>query len=427
MTPLPSRHYIGVRRGEENDVDFPRWYVEDEPAGEMLGTRPRVDCRVAAPDYAGGDDRGFARMVTHSRGAVSAGDRVAAPEYAAEGDRSVAGTATRGRGAESAGYWVAAPEYAAESVHGFARTGTRGRGVESEKRRVAAPGYAVEEEEDSGVETMLRTPAFYSRGRRPGLAGEGALREDFQYSPQRVVSDRAAAAPHYLTDVNTPPRGTVAGRDNSTARASPSPKGHVKLPQYSGEEPIESYRIQVELAAQLNGWSDAETAMGLAVALKGRAAQVLTSLRREERLDYCVLMGAPGRFGAHRLCARAPPLSSERAHWRVWPEDIPGGATRGREGGVNAVGPQSSPSCTSLYVRQAGWVEDQCDEEEAVQSAASAPPRQEKKMDIRRQPGGRSQAACYRCGEPGHIARNCPAPAPLNPPPAPALNERRAT
>ena len=452
----PTGHYIGVRSGineEEIDIDFQRLQVTDERASEwlaseMFGAQQRVRDRVAAPDHAAERRYDFTQ-------------------------------ATVDRGAASAWYRVATPSYVAEESDDFLITRSYARSTESEGSRVPAPEYAGEEREDSASVTMLRTPAVFSSRRRPGPAGGGALSEDF-HSPQRDNTP-----PHYLFDGQTPRSAagratvnhpTLLSTPTSTARAPP--RGHVKLPQYSGEEPIESYRIQVELAAQLNGWSDAETAMGLAVALKGRAAQVLTSLRKEERLNYNVLMGAlEQRFGRpvsmdeamSKLFARVRgekeglgayaaeiqelTLRSYPGYPRELQEDLARTAfVRGLrpyrlKEHIGVFGPRTfrealreaervesmlwvpnrTPSAPA-YVRQAEWVEDQSDEEEVVQSAAPTPPppRQEKKTAKRRQFSDRSQAGCYRCGEPGHIARNCPAPAPLKPPTAPALNERRA-
>ena len=214
--------------------------------------------------------------------------------------------------------------------------------------------------------------------------------------------------------------------------------------------------------------------MGLAVALKGRAAQILTSLRMEERLDYYVLMGAlEQRFGRSvstdeamtKLFARVRgekesigayaaeiqelTLRSYPGYPRELQEDLARTAfVRGLrpyrlKEHISVFGPKTfrvalreaqrvepmlwAPTritSAQAHVRQAEWVEDEGDEEEAVQSAAPAPPRQTKRTTRGYKPGGRAQAGCYRCGEPGHIARNCPAPAPLSLSPPPALNDK---
>ena len=353
----------------------------------------------------------------------------------------------------------------------------RGLGMKTSSR-VAAPSYAAEENDDSALGTMLQTPAFYGRHPIPAAGftqGEGVVSPRgrlFEYTP-----------PHDQTDIAPPPRVTTRDAANGHISLQPGPafgacappKGHVKLPQYNGEEPIESYRIQVELAAQLNGWSDEETAMGLAVALRGRAAQVLISLRREERLDYNILMGAlEQRFGRPmsmdeamtKLFVRARAekesvgayaaeiqeltLRSYPSYPRALQEDLARTAfVRGLrpyrlKEHVSVFGPRTfrealqeaervesmlwTPSRAPAYVRSAEWVEEQ-NEDGAVQSAlpAAPPPRQVKKTP-RRAPAGRPfPAGCFRCGEPGHMARNCPAPTPRSPPPSPKLNRDGAT
>ncbi|CAI5657278.1 unnamed protein product [Oreochromis niloticus] len=75
-------------------------------------------------------------------------------------------------------------------------------------------------------------------------------------------------------------------------------RGSMKLPRYNGEAPPETYLIQVQLAAQLNGWSTEETAVQVALALEGRALQILKDLQPEERLSWpAVARAMQSRFG----------------------------------------------------------------------------------------------------------------------------------
>ncbi|CAI5669469.1 unnamed protein product [Oreochromis niloticus] len=75
-------------------------------------------------------------------------------------------------------------------------------------------------------------------------------------------------------------------------------RGSMKLPHYNGEAPPETYLIQVQLAAQLNRWSTEETAVQVALALEGRALQILTDLQPEERLSWpAVARAMQSRFG----------------------------------------------------------------------------------------------------------------------------------
>ncbi|CAI5670428.1 unnamed protein product [Oreochromis niloticus] len=87
--------------------------------------------------------------------------------------------------------------------------------------------------------------------------------------------------------------------------------GSMKLPHYNGEEPPETYLIQVQLAAQLNGWSTEETAVQVALALEVRALQILTDLQPEERLSWrTVARAMQSRFG---LCTHADDAQDELA------------------------------------------------------------------------------------------------------------------
>ena len=71
---------------------------------------------------------------------------------------------------------------------------------------------------------------------------------------------------------------------------------------FDGGVPWESYKLQFELLAQMNGWSDRDKGLQLAISLRGPAMGVLSSLKPESRHDYQALMGALDiRFGvAHQ-------------------------------------------------------------------------------------------------------------------------------
>ena len=53
----------------------------------------------------------------------------------------------------------------------------------------------------------------------------------------------------------------------------------MKLPHYNGESPLETYRIQVQLAVRFNAWSAEETGVQVALTLEGKALQVLNDLK----------------------------------------------------------------------------------------------------------------------------------------------------
>lgn len=58
-----------------------------------------------------------------------------------------------------------------------------------------------------------------------------------------------------------------------------------KLPKSSGMTQLEPYLSQVQLAAWHDGWSKEETATHLALALEGKALQVLLDLAPAEQWD----------------------------------------------------------------------------------------------------------------------------------------------
>lgn len=64
-----------------------------------------------------------------------------------------------------------------------------------------------------------------------------------------------------------------------------SEHGVRKLPRYNGEQPPETYLIQVQLATQFNDWSLKETAVQVTLALEGKAVQILTDLQPQDWLN----------------------------------------------------------------------------------------------------------------------------------------------
>ena len=80
--------------------------------------------------------------------------------------------------------------------------------------------------------------------------------------------------------------------------ASPAPRDTFKLPRYAGITALEPYLAQVGLAAANNQWNNQATAAHVALALEGKAQQVLLDLTPTERLDYAILAAAlERRFG----------------------------------------------------------------------------------------------------------------------------------
>ena len=71
---------------------------------------------------------------------------------------------------------------------------------------------------------------------------------------------------------------------------------------FDGCSPWDAYKLQFEMLAAVNGWSNAQKATYLAVSLRGPALTVLTNISADHRGDYDVLVAAlDKRFGsAHR-------------------------------------------------------------------------------------------------------------------------------
>ena len=72
------------------------------------------------------------------------------------------------------------------------------------------------------------------------------------------------------------------------------------------------------------------------------------------------------------------------------------------------------------HVRRADYERDE-DGEECFQAWTSSQPLQQRPPPANRRGTG-ADRRCFRCGEPGHLARDCPAPAPQARPSHPAEN-----
>ena len=65
-----------------------------------------------------------------------------------------------------------------------------------------------------------------------------------------------------------------------------------KPPPFDGRSPWDAYKLQFEMLADVNHWSDAEKATYLAVSLRGSALTVLTNVSTDHRGDYATLVAA---------------------------------------------------------------------------------------------------------------------------------------
>ena len=79
----------------------------------------------------------------------------------------------------------------------------------------------------------------------------------------------------------------------------------LKLLPYTGEEPADTYLIQVQLAAQISAWTVEEVAGHAALSWEGKALQLLTNLRPEtiqRRFGHCA-----HNDNAREACRRSLP------------------------------------------------------------------------------------------------------------------------
>ncbi|KAJ8351980.1 hypothetical protein SKAU_G00234560 [Synaphobranchus kaupii] len=95
----------------------------------------------------------------------------------------------------------------------------------------------------------------------------------------------------------------------------------LKLPRFNGTASLESYLAQLELAAQLGGWTPEQTAGHLALALEGPALEAILDLPPAERQNLQALTAAlQRRFIQHRSAeaSREKLLSRYRCEEESW-------------------------------------------------------------------------------------------------------------
>ncbi|CAL9695282.1 unnamed protein product [Knipowitschia caucasica] len=211
-----------------------------------------------------------------------------------------------------------------------------------------------------------------------------------------------------------------------------TPKTPAKLPKYSGTTPVEPFLAQVRLASWHSGWSDDETATHLALALEGVALQILLDLSLEDQQDLRALMiGLERRFGKRLHAEESREQLSglyqkEGENLGTFAANIQFHTQRGypqfpiaardelalhaflqalQEAERAEIVLSTRPNlgrATNMLQRVCQVDYEEVGVEDVYQVRTPAP-------------RGRRRTAtdcCFRCDEPGHLARNCPVPSP---------------
>ena len=333
---------------------------------------------------------------------------------------------------------------------------------------------------DIGHKENARQESYVSRNDTP--SGAYLARPDGASAPRTFdpVSAAGGAVPRRQREISPVTfTSAIPRRHQEMSPAAPNPvpamgggvfhtppRNVFKLPRYAGTTPLEPYLAQVKMAELHNGWSTQETAAHIALALEGKALQVLLDLMPHEQRDYLTLAAAlERRFGqristeqmrdklAHRrrmegetlgayaadvryytqrgyptfaaaaceelaLSAFIQGLTPERLkeHLRIKAPATLQGALEEAERVETVLTPHRS---ARPQVRQADIDDNESEDEGGTVRRAqpsSTPPPGPRQFPAR--PRTRQFTdACYRCGEPGHRARVCPAPAPRQPNP----------
>ena len=116
-----------------------------------------------------------------------------------------------------------------------------------------------------------------------------------EVSKAKATHALRATAPEFVpSHHSSEPEPTTTGRGAAPHLQKPPP--------FDGRSSWDAYKLQFEMLADVNHWSDAERATYLAISLRGSALTVLTNVSPDHRGEYATLIAALNeRFGsAHR-------------------------------------------------------------------------------------------------------------------------------